>query len=237
MKNINDNKLYLFPDVVFYHIEKCAGTSLEDCFHNYFLDKYSENQIYIPEKNNYKHICMAEKEFFEKHNYKVILGHISFNNKNFVIKNHLSITCVRNPIDRMISHYYHFHYDEYKKPLNAFNENDLKKYVDAEKAILLRISGENCILEAALNNLKEINVILIFEKIKEDINKLNILLNDYFHLNTTLSLSELNKNKNVNNEEIKKDKEILYNSDFLNDEVKIYNFICNMDDNERFKLC
>jgi hypothetical protein len=38
-ENMNDEKINLFPDIVFYHIEKCAGTSLEYCFYDYFLEK------------------------------------------------------------------------------------------------------------------------------------------------------------------------------------------------------
>ncbi len=240
LKNNNSiieyEKINLFPDVVFYHIEKCAGTSLEQCLHDYFLNKYSENEIYIPNKNNFKHVHITQKEFFEKNNFKVILGHMSFDKKEFIVKNHLSITCVRNPIDRMISHYYYFDYDKYKIPLNAFNLRELKIYVDSRKVILSRISGDTKNLDTALKNLKEINAILIFEKINEDINKLNVLLNHYFNVNKKLILRKLNEKKHFYTEEIEKDKETLYNSGFLNDELKIYDCIFNMNDEERFNI-
>jgi hypothetical protein len=229
----------LNPDVVFYHIEKCAGTSLERMFYNYFINIYSDDEIYIPVKNNWKHYNLEQKLFFEENKFKVILSHISFNDKISIFGNHLSITCVRDPIDRIISHYYYFDYNNYKIPLHCFTNDELNKYFYKSAAILMRISGGSLNIHDAINNLKKINIILIFEKLPDDIKKLNNVLNNHYNIDSILNLENINvSSKNVTNHDIKKDKDLLLKNvnaiNMLNDEILIYNYILKMNHDDRF---
>jgi hypothetical protein len=232
-----ENKIYLNPDVVFYHIEKCAGSSLENMLYEYLKNIYADNDIYIPFKNNFRHYNLQEKQFFEKNKFKVILSHISFNDEISIFSEHLSITCVRHPINRMISHYYYFDHDEYGIPLNRFSKDELIKYIHTKKAILLRISGGSLNIDDAINNLNKMNIILILEKLQDDVLKLNKLLNQHYNVNYKLILQNENiSNKKVSNDDFKKDYEMLKTLNVLEDELTIYNHILAMNDIDRFNL-
>jgi hypothetical protein len=229
----------LSPEVIFYHIEKSAGSSLEVMFYNYFKNIYLENEIYIPPKNNSKHYCLEEISYFEKNNFKVILCHISINDKINNFSEHIKITAIRHPIDRIISHYYYFDQDSYNNiSLHCFTEEQLTDYISQKKIMLKRLSGETYDLSIAFNNLKQVNIILIFEKLQDDIIKLNKVLNKYYKINATLELERINVRKdNVKIEQIEKDKEyLILNSHLLHDELLLYNYVCNMNDGDRFNI-
>lgn len=227
----------LNPHVVFYHIEKCAGTSLEEMFYDYFKHIYLENEIYVPRKNDFRHYDFSEKTFFEENDFKVILGHISVNESTSDFTDHIKITCIRNPIDRMISHYYYFDYDKYNMPLHCLTNEQLNEYVTNKKAILMRLSGYTFHLETALQNLRNINVILIFEKLEEDVAKLNQVFNEHFKVDVDLKMKKLNAREQTENDTNKdKDKECLFNSGLLYDELTIYNYIWDMNEDCRFMV-
>jgi len=132
----NYDKIIINTDVVFYHIEKCMGTSIELMLYDYFKNIYPKKDIFIPKMIGYKHFSLEHKYYFEKHNFKVILSHMSFNEKyitSIFSKTALSITCVRNPIGRIISHYYHFDYKNYNKNFYMLDDDEMKKYVSNSK--------------------------------------------------------------------------------------------------------
>lgn len=240
MNEINNQIIKINPDVVFYHIEKCGGSSIENMLYKYFLNIYSDKEIYIPKKNNNKHYKEEQKTFFEENQFKVILSHISFNHPLSIFPEHLSITCIRNPIDRIISHYYFFDFDHYKIPLNSLNEEQIITYINKRLAILFRISGETQNIDIAFNNLKKIKIILILEKINDDILKLNKVLNNYFDkTNLEIKINKINITTNkYYSENLQKDINSIKQLNFskLNDEIQLYNYVCEMDDVDRFNL-
>lgn len=227
-------QIELQPDVVFYHIEKCAGTSIEKALYDYFLHIYRDDQIYIPEKNDCLHYNITQKSFFEENKFKVILCHISFNDPISVFSDHLSIVCIRNPVERILSHYYYFDFNEYNKCLHSFSRDELIQYVKTRKIVLYRVSGETNKLEVAFEHLKKINGILIFEKLEEDMVKLNRVLNHHFKVNFELKIDKLNSTL-CYPENFQKDRNALQELDELCDEWQLYNRVCEMEDDERFK--
>lgn len=240
--NVEENKeknvkIKLHPDVVFYHIEKCAGTTLENMLYEYFKNIYLDTEIYVPRKNKWKHYNLSEKDYFEENNFKVILGHININDKISDFSEHIKITCIRHPVDRLISHYYYFDYNNYNIPLHCMTKEQLNTYVNNRKTILHRVSGTTFNIENAFENLKQTNIILILEKMQEDIVKLNKILNDHF--NTNVNMQCITKNKRTTEipyEQIEQDKNILLSSELLNEEMLIYNYIYGMTDEDRFKI-
>lgn len=228
----------LNPEVVFYHIEKCMGSSIEECLYEYFTNIYDEKKIYIPFKNDFKHYNILEKEFFEKNHFSIILSHISYDEKISDFKNHLSITCVRNPIKRLISHYYYFDYNNYNCEMHKLSIDELKKYVsNRKKAMLMRLSGNSFDINKALENLKKFNCILIFENIEKDIKLLEDYLNNKFNCDFKLNLKKENTttSEHYTKENINKDIEIFKEHNLLEDEMLLYKYITNLDETERFK--
>lgn len=230
-------KIKLNPDVVFYHIEKCAGTSLEIMFYEYFKNIYLESEIYKPAKNNWKHYNLSQKDYFEENNFKVILGHISLNDKISDLSEHIKITCIRHPIDRLISHYYHFDYNNYNIPLHCMTKEQLNTYVYSRRTILFRLSGSTHNIEHAFENLKQMNIIVIFEKLQEDIVKINKIFNFHFNTNENIKCLKLNGRKTTTPPaQIEQDKNIVLSSGLLHEEMLIYNYICEMKVEDRFQL-
>ena len=126
--------IYINIDFCFYHIDKSGGTSLRYTFYNYFIKFYDKKNIHIPEysKSITYNISSIEaynifKQNINYKNIKVLLCHSNFNHKNITsdFNEHFSVTCIRNPIDRLISHYYFRYYKLYKKKLIEFTDKEL----------------------------------------------------------------------------------------------------------------
>lgn len=233
----NNVKIKLDPYVVFYHIEKCAGASLQDMFYEYFQNIYLDSEIYMPYKNNWKHYNSTQKDYFEENNFKIILGHISINDKISDFSEHIKITCIRHPIDRVISHFYYFDYDNYNIPLHRMTKEQLNTYVYSRRTILFRLSGGTHNIKDTFENVKQTNIILIFEKLQDDIVTLNTLLNSHFNTNANINCKHINKMKTVvPPEQIAQDKNRLLSTKLLDKEMLIYNYICGMKDEDRFRL-
>lgn len=249
MENINfdiENKLKynvipFVPKVCYYHIEKCMGSSLRSSFYSYFKEIYDVSEIFDPELGNDNNLINSTDllNIYNK-KYKIILLHCSFNKEgvtDYFSKNCFSITCIREPIKRFISHYYFFDKINYNKNIQEFNNEDIIKILFSLKNThMWRLSGETSILELALNNIKSINCILIQENINEDLIYLNKILNTKFNVNNILVLN----NKNIAKYEYAQlnDYDFLKNNyyEYFKDDYILYNTIINMDINERIKL-
>jgi len=232
----------LNPDVCFFHIEKCIGSSLRIILYNYFKNIFNETDIFLPShKNNEQNLTtFNDLNYFKNKKYKVILCHCNYNHigvTNYFSDTCFSITCVRNPIDRIISHYYHFDYCKYNLKLHELDENDIQNIVEKYgKTILMRLSGNEYNINGAINNLKNINSIIIFEKFEDDLKLLNNLLNKKYNLNIVIENLKINENK-INYKEWKnKDiQKIVKYIDLIKD-MQIYEYVNNLNDNERFKI-
>ena len=214
------------PDICFFHIEKCMGTSLRLMLYEYYKNIYSENDIFFPDF--YNDLNLIQNEDLKKmcsynNNYKVLLCHCSFNHIGVTesfSKICYSITCVREPIKRFISHYYHFIKNETTKNILEIPIEEFKQILKSNHAnlLLIRLSGETLDLKEALNNIKLINCLLITEHIDSDIIYFNNILNKKY-------------NEKLECEYIKKNFLNFFYEDYI-----IYNTIINMNIEDRIKI-
>jgi hypothetical protein len=174
-------------DFIFYHIEKCGGTSLRVSLRDYFANMYEHDEIYIPDKYNLnfvrKHlptIC----ENYDCSKLKILLSHMSdgFPYKHLQIPTQMKFTCVRNPIDRVISHYYFFDYPKTNIEMIDLDTANLKQYC--------RLMGKiQCDRMGCLNSkgfttastikkcVQSFYFICVIEHLSEDLKQLNRMLN------------------------------------------------------------
>ncbi len=207
-------------EFIFFHIQKCGGTSLRYILYEYFINIYEKDKIFIPENsgditlNYFSYLIdkIKENEFFDFPNIKVILSHIYYNdfpdlNRNCKFK----FTCVRKPISRIISHYYFFIFPETKIEFIDLTFECFESFCleyGNQISNILGITNETTIDEID-KRLKEFNYIAILENIDNDLITLNKNLNEFFGVDYVLSKLFLNKNENKDKNQIK-DIEKLY---------------------------
>lgn len=228
-------------DFIFYHIEKCGGSSLRCILYNYFSKIMDSKLIFIPEYSgninvNYMPCYIDEikrNPMFDFDNIKVILSHIryyDFPNMNKSCK--FKFTCIREPISRVISHYYYFSYNKSGIHLIDLPENDFEDYCTRFGCLI----GDSLDLKNHNNNtividerLKEFNYIAILENMDDDLLILNKLLNKYFSKNIKLDniIKNVNKEVYIKESELLKKKMVLYcqNDTFIYERVKSMKFV------------
>lgn len=94
--------------VIFLHIPKAGGSTINKIIER----QYRQNNIFRIRGNNPKQIRDCENEFkvlplTEKEKIKVIMGHMDFGIHNFLPQPSVYITLLRDPVERVISHYYY----------------------------------------------------------------------------------------------------------------------------------
>ena len=197
-------------EFIFYHIEKCGGSSLREILYKYFIEIYPKNIIFIPEYSGNINVnyhpnsleIIKKNPKFDFYNIKVILSHMRFNdfpNLNALCK--YKFTCVREPISRVISHYYFFHFPKNKIEFIDLNHIDFENFASIHGQLISNCLGitDKSELNEIDKRLKEFNYILILENIKNDIVTLNKSLNKAFGKKIVLQ----EEKKNVNNHKIK----------------------------------
>ena len=105
--------------VLFEHVPKCGGTTVID----YLISQYTDHRIFRidggnPPKSIDLFMSLPEKK---RHRYNLVYGHGANRLRQYVDPKSLSATIIRNPVDRIISHYYyvcrtpkHYLYDKVK---------------------------------------------------------------------------------------------------------------------------
>ena len=185
----------------FYHIEKCGGTSLRYILEDYFLRFIDKNNIYFPKKKN---------DDIKNNDKEVILTHQRFNSSEIKEDDKIfRFTILRNPIDRVISHYYFFDYKIYNMEMIDLSDEEFKNYCNCHgmhmcKCLDLLDENNNIyndnILKLKINNF---NFIAILENLKLDIKILENKLNKFFIKNYNLKILEKNVNSKKNKNSIK----------------------------------
>ena len=235
LSSIINNHNVLF---IFYHIEKCAGTSLRYELYNYFSKFLKNDLIFMPEKNNIgKNINLTNNDLikirqlgsnfirfiYEK---QIILCHISFNDKMFHFISNFKMTCIRNPINRVISHYNFFDRPHTKKEFNQLTNEEFNQWFEQKGNLTIYrlTNGKNNLLLAKKNLLK-MNHVVIVEEYNKDIKSLGFKLHKFFKHEFVCQ----NEKKNIH-----KHKKITYSTFFiqkiinkLQDELELYYFYKN----------
>ena len=225
------------PNVIFtfYHIEKCAGTSLRFELYNYFSQLYNKNLIFMPEVNNigkhvnltnndYINIVRLGKEFINFINYKkIFLCHISCNDDIFKLNPMFKITCIRHPLTRVISHYNYFDKPLLKKEFYELNDHEFNEWFKQKGNLtIFRLTNSHNNLKLAKQNLLKMNHVIMTHNYDHDIKILGNKLDDKFK--RPFFYIKLKKNRNNN-------KKVFYHHKFiekilfkLKDEMELYNF-------------
>lgn len=132
------------PKFIFYHIPKCGGTSARLALYDIFIHKYNDAQIYLPQvhpnargrKCGYLGRNFTTPQQYNQYvhglgiDYKVYLCHITrcVKTRCMPASDPVTMTLIRDPVDRLISHYHHFNVEEKKQlPLNQFTKDMLHK--------------------------------------------------------------------------------------------------------------
>jgi hypothetical protein len=220
--------------VIFFHIEKAMGSSIRIMLNNYFKNIFKEDEIYLPTKhkninliniNDYKYINELKNDF------KILLCHVSYKTEltNSISNNIFSISCVRNPYNRIISHYYFFDYAKYNKNLYELNDTEIINILNNYGNLISKRIGTK-------KNINEINCIIVMENINTDLIELNKILNKKYNKNINIELTKVNSNKKYS-EFLQFD--IIFLEKFIEyfkQDIELYNYIVSLPIEKRFKL-
>ena len=111
--------------IIFLHIPKTGGRSLQDII----LRKYSDEEVIIDAHEKFREISAWDEE--RKRNIRYIQGHFIFGIHKIFPQKCKYITLLRDPIERVISHYYYIKRSP-NHPMNRVIEEqclDLEGYV------------------------------------------------------------------------------------------------------------
>jgi len=237
------NKSVLFS---FYHIEKCAGTSLRFELFDYFSNFLDKKYIFIPEKNEIGNINLTSKnileisklgdKFIEFINEKiVILSHISYNDPVFCFDPIFKITCIRHPINRVISHYNYFDKNNYQnREFDKLSNSELNSWFQTKGNLtIFRLTNTSNDLKKAKQNLLKMDHVILFENYKHDIlilgEKLYNCFGYKFDYKNIVKNNSVKNNYKYSNAFLEK---IIY---LLKDELELYYFYKNIKTN--FQMC
>ena len=211
------------------------GSSMRIMLYKYLINVYDKEHIYCPEMNQFiknNLTTLEDKQTIESKygkDIKALICHCNFN--QLEVSDHFSdkcfsITVIRNPIDRIISHYYYFHNKD-KKYFHELSENEVIKEC-SENVITLRLSGGTGIYKDAIENISKINCILIMENIDNDILELNSCLNKKYNINVPIKIISKNINNNKPINILEKDRKYaLKYIDYISD-MELYNYIVSL---------
>jgi hypothetical protein len=233
--NYNNNYQYKKLNFLFLHIPKCAGSSLRCILSDYFQQIYKEDEIFIPNANHninflstyFQQIC----ELYEYDKMKVVLAHCKYNDlKHMNVHSNYKITFLRDPIERIISHYYFFDYENTKTHLIDLQIDEFVKLCNYYGNVMCDWLGlldlnDELIEHLIPERINEFDFIGCVETFKQDITTLNQLLNDWFGISYELDI-HIVENKNNNN---------IQKTDLTELYEKIKPFVININDYKLYK--
>ena len=119
--------------IFFDHIYKCGGTSIIKILKTQF----SDSEILLLDFKGAASVAMKLHT-----DYRIIAGHFWFLPKEELPVDHFSITLLRNPIDRIISHYFYIKNNAYSSSapgFSAIKTNDFHDYIFSQDPSILSI--------------------------------------------------------------------------------------------------
>lgn len=193
-------------EIVFYHIEKCGGTSIRELLYNYFLQIYKSNEIF--ESRHLGHVkinftpsnitTIKDNNNIDFENIKVILSHTHYNHFD-TLNPPIKITFIRDPIDRVISHYYFFEYPQNRTHLIDLVDNDFELFCSWCCNLMCfelgLIENNNLDIDKLDKLLHEFTFIGKLEYFEEGLQELNKVLNLYYEKSFDLENMKMNENK------------------------------------------
>lgn len=193
--------------VVFYHIEKCGGSSIRKILYDYFLNIYDKKEIFELSESSIDFrpeyiLEIKNNDRIDFNNLKVILSHTHYN--HFPLLNpSIKITFIRDPINRAISHYYYFTYKENNIHFIDLPEEEFKIYCswccNLMCIELNLLNDDNTLNEDKLNNLlHDFSFIGKLEYFEESLSCLNEILNDYFKKTINIESVKIHEHKDKN---------------------------------------
>ena len=209
MNNKNHIDIPKEINFIFYHIQKCGGTSIRHMFYNYFIKIYHKKYIFGPEFLGDDTLCFLSDKLndiqnnknIDYNNLKVILSHMSYNDIDLSYVPY-KITFLRDPVERIISHYYYFDYPNIKIDMFDLSDSFFQDYCSrygSHMANILGILDEHNKIDNNLlqKRLKEFIFIGKIEYINECIKKLNICLNNIYSKDIVIEKvhHKINENK------------------------------------------
>jgi len=153
--------------LVFLHIKKTGGISLQKLIQDQYPDKFYGNDHSALKKK-----IKIKKNYIESiPNGSAVANHWTYDDFKSIKDRCNFVTIVRNPIDRIISSY-NF-YKKYSEEGNSFSN-----YINNNKNI-------NIIIKT-IKHLRNIAELYNLDNIKKDLNESNIFnSNDFLHINRT----------------------------------------------------
>ena len=113
--------------LIFLHIPKSAGSTIQTIFKR----QYKKNAFFVP--GEHPDLNIIKEELLEKTNIRLCFGHMDFGMHDTIGKEYKYATILRDPIERIISHYYYVKRQPKHHLYNqAFKQNNfsLAEYVE-----------------------------------------------------------------------------------------------------------
>ncbi len=125
------------PDkVLFDHLPKCGGTTVEHYLRSHYLTK----KTYMIDSQNPQYSMQVFKSLPEakRYDYDFVYGHLADGLLDFVHPDTISLTIFRDPVDRIVSHYYYVK----RKPNHYLHDMVTSKNLTLEEYAASGISVE-----------------------------------------------------------------------------------------------
>ena len=168
--------------IIFLHIPKTGGRSLQ----NILLRQYSDDEIVVDAHSKLDEIANWSDE--RKRSLRYVQGHFVYGVHNMLPQECSYITMLREPVDRVISHYY-FIKRSVSHPLNrVVQEQDigLKEYVTS--GICAEASNDQARLIAGVSRDSAVDVNDMLKMAKENVDKSFIIAGLVEQFDETLML-------------------------------------------------
>ena len=228
INHINDSKQIfnklsdINTDLTFFHIEKCGGMFLKNkLYSSLLLQNYTPEQILINLK--------CKNIIYDK--IKFIMGHYNYD-KNYT-RSKFKLTFIRDPLNRFISHYYYFIYNETKKTLDELNDYELSILLNYFGSFMCKHLGlikNDVNIDMIKQLISEFDFIGVLENLKDDYLKLQKLLMIKLNVNLIDYNCDDYKNENNSNFAVSEKTQNKIKAQCKNDYM-LYDYIRNLDAN------